>query len=259
MISLSAEAPPRLRGLSRPSHAGRDIRARIVVPPRQNRRVLPTALFPVPLVPEISLHLAGPDVGLFDATAGEFRSDEPPPFWAFVWAGGQALARFLLDHPEQVRGVTVLDLAAGSGIAGIAAAKAGAAHVTAADVDPAAAAAIRRNAVANGVAVHPGAGAAADVVIAGDAFYSARVAAGMADLLRGHARHGARILVGDPGRGYFPDRLFSRIAEYVVPVPAILEETETLVTGVYEMRLTKPLGHRQEMFSATNKLYAASI
>jgi predicted nicotinamide N-methyase len=221
--------------------------------------VLSTALLPVPLVPEISLHLAGPDVGLFDVTGGEFRSDEPPPFWAFVWAGGQALARFLLDDPEQVRGATVLDLAAGSGIAGIAAAKAGAAHVTAADVDPAAAAAIRHNAAANGVAVHPDAGTRTpDVVLAGDAFYTAGVASRMADLLRGHARHGARILVGDPGRGYFPDRLFRRIAEYVVPVPAMLEETETLVTGVYEMRLT-PRGPCQEMLSATNKLYAASI
>jgi predicted nicotinamide N-methyase len=215
-----------------------DIPARIVVPPRQNRRVLSTALLPVPLVPEISLHLAGPTCGLFDATDGEFRSDEPPPFWAFVWAGGQALARFLLDQPEQVRGATVLDLGAGSGIAAIAAARAGAAHVTAVDIDPAAAAAIRRNAAANGVAVHPGADVETDVVLAGDAFYSARVADRMSDLLRGHARRGARVLVGDPGRGYFPDRLFRRITEYVVPVRAILEETETLATGVYEMRLT---------------------
>ena len=142
---------------------------------------------------------------------------------------------------------------------GIAAARAGAAHVTAADIDPVAAAAIRRNAAANGVTVHPGTDADADVVLAGDAFYSARVADRMSDLLRGHARRGARVLVGDPGRGYFPDRLFRRIAEYVVPVRAILEETETLVTGVYEMRLTKPPGHGVEMFSATNKLYAASI
>jgi predicted nicotinamide N-methyase len=236
-----------------------DIPARIVVPPGKNRRVLPTNLLPVPLTPEISLFLAGADVGLFDLTGGEFRSDEPPPFWAFVWAGGQALARFILDHPAEVRGATVLDQAAGSGIAGIAAAKAGAAHVTAADVDPAAAAAIRRNATANGVAVHPGDGAEADVVLAGDAFYSAPVAVRMADVLRGHARRGARILVGDPGRGYFPERLFHRIGEYVVPVSAVLEETETLVTGVYEMRLTKRPGHRQEMLSAANKLYAASI
>src|SRR5690349_11954396 len=151
MIRLSAEAPPRLRGLSRPSHVGRDIRARIVVPPRQNRRVLSTALLPVPLVPEISLHLAGPDVGLFDVTGGEFRSDEPPPFWAFVWAGGQALARYVLDHPETVTGRRVLDVASGSGVAAIAAARAGAAAVEAVDLDPAAADATARNAAANGV------------------------------------------------------------------------------------------------------------
>ncbi len=80
--------------------------------------LLTTALHPVPLVPEISLHLADAQVGLFDLTGGEFRSDEPPPFWAFVWAGGQALARYVLDHPDSVRGRTVLDLAAGSGVGG---------------------------------------------------------------------------------------------------------------------------------------------
>lgn len=201
--------------------------------------ILTTALLPVPLAPEISLHLAGDEVGLFDLTGGEFRSDEPPPFWAFVWAGGQALARYLLDHPEAVRGRGVLDLAAGSGVAAIAAAKAGAAHVTAADVDPAAADAIRRNAVANGVAVEVRSDAPdADVVLAGDAFYSASVARRMTATLREQARRGARVLVGDPGRGYFPERLFDRVTEYIVPVPAALEETETLVTGVYEMRAT---------------------
>jgi len=193
----------------------------------------------VPLAPEISLHLAGDEVGLFDLTGGEFHSDQPPPYWAFVWAGGQALARYVLDHPDAVRGRGVLDLAAGSGVAAIAAAKAGAAHVTAADVDPAAAGAIRRNATANGVVVAVGSDIQpADVVLAGDAFYSASVAQQMTALLRDQARRGARVLVGDPGRGYFPERLFDRLAEYVVPVPTALEETETLLTGVYEMRVT---------------------
>jgi predicted nicotinamide N-methyase len=193
----------------------------------------------VPLAPEISLHLAGDEVGLFDLTGGEFHSDQPPPYWAFVWAGGQALARYVLDHPDAVRGRGVLDLAAGSGVAAIAAAKAGAAHVTAADVDPAAAGAIGRNATANGVVVAVGSDIQpADVVLAGDAFYSASVAQQMTALLRDQARRGARVLVGDPGRGYFPERLFDRLAEYVVPVPTALEETETLLTGVYEMRVT---------------------
>jgi predicted nicotinamide N-methyase len=200
--------------------------------------VFSTALFPVPLTPEISLHLAGGNVGLFDATGGEFRSDEPPPFWAFVWAGGQALARYVLDHPQCVRDRTVLDLAAGSGIAGIAAAKAGAARVTAADVDSTALVAVARNAAANGVAVHWHLAAEPDVVLAGDPFYSARVASRVTEDLRRYAAQGARILVGDPGRGYFPERLFRKIGEYVVPVPAVLEDTETLVTGVYEMLAT---------------------
>lgn len=197
----------------------------------------------MPLAPEISLHLAGDEVGLFDLTGGEFHSDQPPPYWAFVWAGGQALARYVLDHPDAVRGRHVLDLAAGSGVAAIAAAKAGAAHVTAADVDPAAAGAIRRNATANGVVVAVGSDIQpADVVLAGDAFYSASVAQRMTTLLRDQARRGARVLVGDPGRGYFPERLFDRLAEYVVPVPTALEETETLLTGVYEMRVTPRSG-----------------
>ena len=203
-----------------------------------------TELFHVPLVPEISLHLAGPDVGLFDSSGGEFRGDEPPPFWAFVWAGGQALARYVLDHPEVVHGLRVLDLAAGSGVVAIAAAEAGAASVTASDLDPAAARAIRRNAAANGVtvtvAVDPtgDAGAAYDVVLAGDAFYAPSVARRMSTLLREWAGQGARVLVGDPGRGYFPDRLFRLLAESAVPVRAVLEKTDTLLTGVYEMRAT---------------------
>jgi predicted nicotinamide N-methyase len=204
------------------------------------------SLLPVPLVPEISLHLVDAPVGLFDLTGGEFRSDEPPPFWAFVWAGGQALARYVLDHPDVVAGRTVLDIATGSGIAAIAAAKAGAEQVRALDVDPAAAAAAVRNAAANGVVIAAaesdvGAAGRADVILAGDVFYSRSVADRMTAYLRGVARTGARILVGDPGRGYFPERLFVRVAEYVVPVPAALEEAESLITGVWEMHTT-PVG-----------------
>jgi predicted nicotinamide N-methyase len=202
-------------------------------------------LTPVPLAPEISLHLADRDRGLFDLAGGEFRSDHPPPFWAFAWAGGQALARYLLDHPGVVAGRRVRDLACGSGLAAIAAAKAGAAEVAVDDVDPAAVAAAYRNAQANGVALvqtvrRP------EVVLAGDVFYTARVAEQMTTLLRDARRDGARVLVGEPGRGYFPHRLFERLAEYSVPVPAALEETETLVTAVWEMQNT--------MRSSTNKL-----
>jgi predicted nicotinamide N-methyase len=203
-----------------------------------------TTLLPVPLAPEISLHLAGGGVGLFDGTGGAFSSDVPPPFWLFVWAGGQALARHVLDHPEIVRGRTVLDVASGSGVAAIAAGRAGAARVTALDVDPLAVAAAARNAAANQVVVETRTAdiadldMSADVILAGDVFYTRTVADRMAARLRRAGREGARILVGDPGRGYFPERLFTRVAEYVVPVPAALEETEALVTGVWEMRVT---------------------
>jgi len=205
-----------------------------------------TTLLPVPLAPEISLHLADGRVGLFDGTGGAFSSDVPPPFWLFVWAGGQALARHVLDHPEIVRGRSVLDVASGSGVAAIAAAKAGASRVTALDVDPLAVAAAARNAAANEVAVETRAldiadsDVPADVILAGDVFYTRTVADRMTERLRRAARDGTRVLVGDPGRGFFPERLFTRVAEYVVPVPAALEETESLVTGVWEMRTTKP-------------------
>jgi predicted nicotinamide N-methyase len=205
-----------------------------------------TTLLPVPLAPEISLHLADGGVGLFDGTGGAFSSDVPPPFWLFVWAGGQALARHVLDHPEIVRDRTVLDVASGSGVAAIAAARAGAARVTAMDVDPLAVAAAARNATANQVSVDTRAvdiadlDVPADVILAGDVFYTRTVADRMTERLRRAARDGTRVLVGDPGRGYFPERLFTRVAEYVVPVPAALEETESLVTGVWEMRTTKP-------------------
>ncbi|WP_305789144.1 class I SAM-dependent methyltransferase [Symbioplanes lichenis] len=206
-----------------------------------------TTLLPVALVPEISLHLADARTGLFDGIQGEFRSDVAPPFWAFAWAGGQALARYVLDNPHVVAGRRVIDVATGSGIAAIAAARAGAAEVEAFDVSPEAVEAARRNAAANEVSVHARVAEAtdddnaADVVLAGDVFYTVSVAERMTTALRRAART-ASVLVGDPGRGYLPERLFIRRAEYSVPVPPALEETETLVTGVWQMR------------SSTNKL-----
>jgi predicted nicotinamide N-methyase len=196
-------------------------------------------LLPVPMAPEISLHLLDEPVGLFDLTGGEFRSDEPPPFWAFVWAGGQALARYVLDHPEVVAGKRVHDLATGSGVVAIAAARAGAAEVSVSDVDPSAVAAAMRNAAANGVEIsgEPAADEPeADVILAGDVFYSPAVAPQMTARLRDARRKSADVLVGDPGRGYFPVRLFQQLTAYVVPVPPALEETESLATGVWRMR-----------------------
>ncbi|MFC7532633.1 class I SAM-dependent methyltransferase [Actinoplanes sp. GCM10030250] len=194
-----------------------------------------TSLLPVPLAPELSLHLANGSAGLFDLTGGEFHSDRPPPFWAFVWAGGQALARYLLDNPHEVAGRRVLDVATGSGIAAIAAARCGATAVEASDIDPAAVTAAHRNAAANGLTLHDHV-ESPEVVLAGDVFYSPASAPQMTALMRAARRKGASVLVGDPGRGYFPHRLFELVTEYDVPVPASLEETESLRTGVWRMR-----------------------
>src|SRR5215470_522443 len=125
----------------------------------------------VALVPEIVLHQADDPIGLWELNEGEYRSEQPPPFWAFVWAGGQALARYVLDHPEVVAGKRVHDLATGSGVVAIAAAKAGAAEVGVSDVDPAAVDAAMRNAEANEVVIVPGE-PTGDVILAGDVFYS---------------------------------------------------------------------------------------
>ncbi|GLY96749.1 50S ribosomal protein L11 methyltransferase [Actinoplanes sp. NBRC 103695] len=200
-------------------------------------------LTPVPLTPEISLHLAEPNRGLFD---GAFHSDRPPPFWEFAWAGGQALARYVLDHPEVVRGLRVLDLATGSGLVGIAAAKAGAALVTVADSDPRAVEAARRNAAANDVSFGDPVEQPPQVLLAGDVFYTVRVAEQMTAALLDARRSGARVVVGDADRGFFPRRLFDRLAEYSVPVPRALEEAESLIAAVWEMRNT--------MLSPTNNL-----
>lgn len=204
---------------------------------------LRTRLRPVPLTPEISLHLADDRVGLFEAAGGGYRSEQPPPFWAFAWAGGQALARYLLDHPDVVRGRRVLDLAAGGGLAAIAAARAGAARVTAVDRDPAAVVAVGRNAAANGVAVDVRVADAADVqpdgaqvVLAGDVCYTAAVTERMVAAMRRAARSGAHVLVGDPGRGYLPERLFEPVARYEVVVPAAVEDTTALTTVVWRLR-----------------------
>ena len=141
----------------------------------------------------------------------------------------------MLDHPGTVAGRRVRDVATGSGIVAIAAALAGAAEVGVADVDPEAVAAAHRNAAANGVRLSD-AVTTPDVVLAGDVFYSPTVAAEMTAALRRARRNSAEVLVGDPGRGYLPERLFERVTEYVVPVPAALEEVETLTTGVWRMR-----------------------
>jgi len=204
-----------------------------------------TRLDTVPLVPEIQLHLAQDVYLVWERTEQQLgQSDQPPPFWAFAWAGGQALARYVLDHPQLVAGRRVLDLASGSGLVAIAAARAGAATVVANEVDRFAIAAIELNAQANDVTVIPLLGDLldedddAEVVLAGDVFYERPMARRvLAFLDRAHAR-GAHILVGDPGRAYLPRTRFEVVATYEVPVPHTLEDSQVKRTSV--LRLTAP-------------------
>src|SRR5215831_15952055 len=184
-----------------------------------------TRLGPLPLVPQIRLHQASDPISLWQRTelaAG--RTGLDPPFWAFAWAGGQALARYLLDHPERVRDRRVTDVASGSGLVAIAAAKAGAAAVTAYDTDPLAAAAIGINAAANGVTVRAvcadvldGDGPpspATDLLLVADAFYERDLAARVMRFLEwGHSR-GTAVLAGDYGRAYLPRDRLTPLATY---------------------------------------------
>ncbi|WP_244600030.1 class I SAM-dependent methyltransferase [Blastochloris tepida] len=200
-------------------------------------------LMPVALVPEIRLHLADAVVPLWQATEAELdRMMLPPPFWAFAWAGGQALARYVLDHPDSVAGRRVLDLASGSGLVAIAAAKAGA-TVTAAEIDGFAAAAIALNAAANGVGIAVETAdlldapevAAFEVVLVGDAFYERDLAARALAFLDRQAASGARVLIGDPGRCYLPQARLARLAHYEVPVTRDIEDREIKPTAVYAL------------------------
>jgi predicted nicotinamide N-methyase len=195
----------------------------------------------VAFVPEVVLHQADDPIGLWELGEGEYRSEQPPPFWAFAWAGGQALARYVLDHPDLVAGRRVLDLASGSGLVAIAAAKAGAAHVLAVDIDPLAMAAIELNATANGVCVATQLAdlldgtADADVVLAGDVFYSASMAGRVHAFLRRAVRDGARALVGDPDRAFLPRGQLTLLATMDVPVPHALESTHVKATSIWEV------------------------
>ncbi len=203
-----------------------------------------TRLRPVPLVPEISLFVADEAVPLWHKTEEELgEAGLPPPFWAFAWAGGQALARYVLDNANLVRGKTVLDLASGSGLVGIAAMKAGAASVTVADIDAFACAAAALNAAENGVAIATcgndllagGNPERWDVILAGDIFYERDTAQRAYDFLSGHAAQGATILIGDPGRSYLPRDKLRRIADYSVPVTRDLEDAEIKKTAVWSL------------------------
>jgi predicted nicotinamide N-methyase len=202
-----------------------------------------TRLMPVPLVPEIRLHLAEESLPIWQKTEEELgQMNVPPPYWAFAWAGGQALARYLIDTPEVVAGRRVLDLGSGSGLTAIAARLAGAAQVLAADIDAFALAAIALNASANGVIVEASPGdplasppGAFDAVLAGDMFYERPLAERALVFLDAARNAGARVLVGDPGRSYFPKDRFRQLAAYAVPVTRELEDAEIKRTAVWEL------------------------
>ena len=203
-----------------------------------------TRLMAPPLVPEILLHLAEESLPIWRNTEEELgEMNVPPPYWAFAWAGGQALARYVLDNPVLVAGRDALDLGCGSGVSGLAAARAGAHRVVAADIDAFARAAVAMNAAANGLSVETTAAnvlaAPADidwaVVLVGDLFYERELAALVEAFIDRAQAGGALVLVGDPQRSYFPKGRFTAVAEYSVPVTRELEDVEIKRTSVWRL------------------------
>jgi predicted nicotinamide N-methyase len=202
-----------------------------------------TALVSPPLLPELKLHLATELTPLWLATETTLaQSGLPPPYWAFAWVGGQALARHLLDHPALARGRRLLDFAAGSGVAGIAAAKAGAASVAASELDPLALAALALNAQANDVTldllaedVMEGGDRGWDLVLAGDVCYERPMAERAAAWLGHLAAGGVEVLLADPGRAYLPKSGLVELARYMVPTSRELEDRDSREAVVYRM------------------------
>jgi len=202
-----------------------------------------TALLPVPHVPEIRLHVATEAMDLWQKTEDELAElGLPPPFWAFAWAGGQGLARYILDHPESVRAKRTLDFASGSGLVAIGAMKAGAAGAIAADIDPFAETAIVINAAANDVRVAArtedliGVSGDWDVILAGDICYEQGLAERVITWLAAEQARGVVVLIGDPGRAYLPRERLECLAEYRVPVVGALEDNEIKKTSVWRLK-----------------------
>jgi len=202
-----------------------------------------TAVTAPPLVPEIRLHLATQITPLWEATEATLAAaNVPPPYWAFAWPGGQALSRYVLDRPETVRGLRVLDFAAGCGLGAIAAAKAGAAHVLASDIDVIATEVMRLNAVLNEVTFETtsadlsrDANAHWDVIIAGDVCYERPMAEAILPWLRALATRGVTVLMADPGRAYLPATGLEEIARYDVPTSLELEDRTSRTTRVLRL------------------------
>lgn len=203
-----------------------------------------TKLLSPPLVPEVHLHLAEESLPIWQKTEEQLGEEGlPPPFWAFAWAGGQALARFVLDHPETVAGKRVIDLAAGSGLVAIAAMKAGARMVLAVEIDAFAVAAIAFNAEINAVVVEAverdllNSGVPdAQVILVGDLFYEKPLAERALAWLSRCQASGLDVLIGDPGRSYLPKDALTAIARYEVPVTRELEDAEIKRTAVWRLK-----------------------
>lgn len=202
-----------------------------------------TRVRPVPGVDRIRLHLADELTPIWEMTEEELgASGVDPPFWAFAWSGGQAVARYLLEHPDEVAGRTVLDFAAGSGLAAIAAHLAGAAAALAADIDMFATTAVGLNAEVNdaGVSVTnanllDGEPPDVDLVLAGDVCYEHAMATAVLPWLRAAAAAGSTVLLGDPGRRYLPTQGVQPLARYVVPTSPEVEEGEWRASTVYRL------------------------
>jgi predicted nicotinamide N-methyase len=199
-----------------------------------------TSVMRPPHVPEIRLHLADEAHELWLKTEEELDAiGLPPPFWAFAWAGGQGLARYVLDHPETVAGKHVVDLASGSGLVAIAAMQAGAASVLASDIDPWTRTAMAMNSRLNNVDLTVagedliGSEIDADLLLAGDVFYDVGFANALVPWFTTLVRAGKTVIVGDPGRSYCPRHLMEPLATYEVPVTRALEDAEVKKTTVW--------------------------
>jgi predicted nicotinamide N-methyase len=198
-------------------------------------------LVDAPFVPEVRLYLAEDAIVWWARMEAEAGQALPPPYWASAWLGGQAVARYVLDHAELAAGRRVLDLASGSGLVAIAAAIAGAAAVTANDIDPYALAAIKLNSKANGKVITElggdlldGDGGDAELVLAGDVFYSESMAARMLPFLERVLARGAQALVGDPGRAYLPADRMELLASYPMPSMDAFGDAEIERTSVFQ-------------------------
>ena len=199
-----------------------------------------TGVLSPPHVPEIKLRLATEAHDLWLRTEEELEEiGLPPPFWAFAWAGGQGLARHVLDHPELVAGRSVLDFASGSGLVGIAARMAGASAVLAADIDPWTETAVRLNSGLNDVELaftgenQLGRPIEADLLLAGDVFYDKSFADALVPWFTRLVAAGKTVIVGDPGRSYCPKDRMEALATYRVPVTRALEDAEVKKTTVW--------------------------